>query len=158
MPRALPADRLREEVWAWRQDAAARLRTMMASARASDERGEEDRAIDLRVNFILPSANALTQHLAGEFHDGCEACGKPLLHGQQVWPVEDANDVHVACWPAPIIQDGVEIQPHTYSDYATPASVAATAREALAYCNEGMGLGDEGEEAEQAKADGEAHP
>lgn len=146
---ALPVDRLREEVWAWRQDAAARIQGMMASAKASDERGEEDRAIDIRVNFLSPSAVALSNYIAGEYHEACEDCGKPLLHGQQVWPVEDANDVHASCWPGPIVQDGVEIQAYTYSDFYTPASVAAVAAGALAYCHDALGLEDDVVEAAQ---------
>ncbi len=133
--RALELDRLREEVWAWRQDAAARIWGMKASIKGSLTLGEEDRATDIMVNFLRPSAQALASYIEGDFHQACEDCGKPLLHGQAVWPVEDANDVHVSCWPGPIVQDGVEVQSFIYSDHWTPAGVKAIAVEALAFCD-----------------------
>lgn len=99
---SLTIEQLRAEVWAWRCEAAARIQMMTASIAGSVARGEVDRAIDIKVNFLMPSVNALTGLLAGDVDvETCEACGQPLLDGQRVWPCDGSSDVHVACWPDP---------------------------------------------------------
>lgn len=104
-----------DEIEFWRKDAAARIQVMYTVAVARSQKGNERGAIDMKVNYLLPTVNALSQALAGEYHVGfeCELCGKPVRSGDLVVGYDDVGDVHVNCQSKPgayIYKAGDEIR------------------------------------------------
>lgn len=58
--------------------------------------GETIEAAMIRIR-LHGLVTAVEQIEAGNYHTNCEACGRPLLDGQQVIYFDDAGDVHVDC-------------------------------------------------------------
>jgi hypothetical protein len=98
--------RLCEEVAFWRKNSAATIEMLLASIEASAMRGEIARATDLEVNILRPQVAALTEALAGDFHQRCEACGDPLLNGQPVFSDINGGEFHAACVGEPASNEG----------------------------------------------------
>jgi len=88
---------LREEVHFWRANAAATLSTAVMMAEAAARKGDTDEEARILVSTILPQSTALRDALAGDYHEYCESCGKPLLDGQPVVSDVDCGDIHAQC-------------------------------------------------------------
>lgn len=134
LPRLKAAE---DEAIYWRQDAAARLRTALALARAAEKRGDEDHAAHLRVSILMPTRAALNNALTGDIYwPLCEGCSKPLLDGDVVYQCEDAGEVHVDC-ESPQLPKPPE-QSHRFErdrDY-DPEGIAAALAAVTAYLRE----------------------
>lgn len=87
-----------EEVMMWRADCVAACRTLQRSIQASEQRGEQARATDLRVNVLMPRLAALRDVLGdADWHAGCEGCDAPILPGELVIQTSE-GEMHAACF------------------------------------------------------------
>lgn len=89
---------LLEEVWFWREEAAARLGFAIAELRvATDREGPDSEAARRAAGTLQAAMESLREALDGQFHNPCPTCSTPLAPGQAVVTFEDAGDMHAAC-------------------------------------------------------------
>lgn len=106
-----PEARLRDEVAYWRADLSARIWSMRALYIAARDKGEQDRAIDLR-NSLRSALQAFHDAEAGEWHQRCDICGEFVPPGEAQAASEDVSG-HARC----LSEDGVgSVHPHGRAD------------------------------------------
>lgn len=116
----LSEQELRDEVRAWRADAAARLNALGAWELSLRRGLDDDTACYVRVNCIRPSVAALQSHMVdGDYAEQTcgEGCGKPIRDGEWVYHFDDVGEIHVDCenpTARPASADPTEDTPHAH--------------------------------------------
>jgi hypothetical protein len=94
-PDTMSEQDLREEVWFWRENAAAGLgfaRVDLKIAREMKKGGIG--ALKKRIDEFV---SMLTSALTGDLHEGCGACGFSIRPGDACIWYEDIGEAHAAC-------------------------------------------------------------
>lgn len=90
----LTIEQLRDEVWFWRTDAAARLYFRMddvKQTRATTHAGREAR------RHLAGDAETLSDALTGRYHPECFACALPIFPGHAVISDVNEGEMHAEC-------------------------------------------------------------
>lgn len=90
----LTLDELRDEVWLWRTDAAARLYGRMDDVRKSSPRARAGREAR---RHLCGDVETLSDALAGVYDPICFACLLPIKPGDAVICDVDEGEMHAAC-------------------------------------------------------------
>lgn len=130
---------LRERADAYYRNIVARIWSArceyLAAVKSHGPGSMEAATVGNRLRGLLNTVDAVE---AGDYHSACEACGKPLLDGQQTVYYDDAGSIHANCEnPAEPSDDPPSYE---YDSGFSPEQCAAEidrARAALADANEG---------------------
>lgn len=93
----LTVEELRDEVWYWRTDAAARLFFLMDAVKVTSPRANAGREARRHLAGLIET---LSEALRGEYHPACFCCAEPIRPGDAVISDVTEGEMHAEC-PAP---------------------------------------------------------
>ena len=99
----LSIETLREEVWMWRTDAAARLATLAVEVDSTNPHSRV--GMNARREF-RGEAETLNDALAGRYHPRCFCCGFSIRPGDAVIQDVSEGEMHADC---PSEEGGVQV-------------------------------------------------
>jgi len=88
-----------EEVAYWRTEMLAKLQMATWLHNGLIQKGDENRAADVRVSTIMPTLAALKAAAVRDFYESCPLCGNEIRPGMRVVQVAigDPDDSSMAC-------------------------------------------------------------